>query len=75
MKFSKFMASTTGRITRIVAGLIIIAIGALLWSGWGVVLIIVGLVPLAAGIFDWCVIAPLLRLPVSGAKIRAREAR
>ncbi len=75
MKFSKFMASTTGRITRIVAGLILIALGALLWSGWGVVLIIVGLVPLAAGIFDWCVIAPLLRLPVSGAKIRAHEVR
>lgn len=55
MKFSKFMASTTGRITRIVAGLILIALGALLWSGWGVVLIIVGLVPL--GRVDqafWC---------------------
>jgi len=32
---------------------------------------IIGLVPLAAGIFDFCVFAPLFGAPLSGARIRA----
>jgi hypothetical protein len=32
---------------------------------------IVGLVPLAAGVFDFCVFAPLFGNPMSGPKIRA----
>ena len=68
MGFSKFMASTTGRVVRIVAGLGLIAWGLL---GGGLVPAIIGVVPLAAGIFDWCVFAPLFGAPFKGCDIRS----
>jgi hypothetical protein len=35
------------------------------------VVAVVGLVPLVAGVFDFCVFAPLFGDPLSGAQIRA----
>ena len=70
--FVKFMASTTGRIVRIVAGLALIGWGLLGLGGTsGLIVAIVGLVPLAAGQFDFCVFAPLFGNPLSGRKIRS----
>ncbi len=67
-----FLASPAGRITRIVAGVGLVLWGLLGLNGTtGVVVAIVGLVPLAAGLFDFCVFAPLFKAPLSGAKIRA----
>ncbi len=69
----RFLASMAGRVTRIVAGLALILIG-LLWVqgvvGW--ILAVVGLVPLAAGLLDVCVFAPLFGLPFVGSKLRDR---
>jgi hypothetical protein len=63
--FVKFMASTAGRITRIVAGAALIAWGLLGLTGTvGIIVAVVGLVPLLAGLFDVCVFAPLFRNPV-----------
>lgn len=68
-KFACFMASAIGRGIRIVAGLALIAWG---WSmrgqTSGTVLMVVGLLPLAAGIFNVCVIAPIIGAPFSGAQ-------
>jgi hypothetical protein len=70
--FVKFMASPAGRITRIVAGIVLVALGLLVLKGTGgIILAIVGLVPLVAGLFDFCVFAPLFGAPLSGPKIRA----
>lgn len=70
--FIAFMASTAGRIVRIVAGLAIILWG---WLGMGdttgLIVAVVGALPLLAGLFDFCVFAPLFGCPLSGAKIRA----
>jgi hypothetical protein len=67
-----FLASGAGRIVRIVAGIILIAAGLLAISGTaGIIVAVIGLVPLAAGIFDFCVFAPLFGLPFSGKQIRA----
>lgn len=72
--FVKFMASPAGRITRVVAGLALIA-----WGIWGltgaagVIVAVVGAVPLLAGLFDFCVFAPLFGAPLSGPKIRAEN--
>lgn len=72
--FVKFMASGTGRITRIVAGATLIAWGLLGLTGTtGTVVAIVGIVPLAAGLFDICVLAPFFSVPFSGAKIRGEK--
>jgi hypothetical protein len=67
--FVTFMASTTGRIVRIVAGLGLIAWGLLGSGGW--IPAVIGLLPLAAGLFDFCAFAPLFGCPLSGQKIRA----
>lgn len=72
--FVSFMASTTGRIVRIVAGLALIAWGVLGLGGTtGLVVAIVGALPLLAGLFDFCVFAPLFGAPLSGPKIRASK--
>ncbi len=73
--FVKFMASPAGRITRIVAGLVLIALGLLVVHNTvgTIVLVLVGVLPLLAGIFDFCVFAPLFGNPMSGAKIRAEK--
>ena len=70
--FCTFMASTAGRIIRVVAGIALVALGLLVLKGTaGIVVAVVGLVPLAAGLFDFCVFAPLFGCPMSGPKIRA----
>jgi hypothetical protein len=69
--FVKFMASPAGRIVRIVAGIVLVALGLLVMHGaGGIVVAIVGMVPLVAGLFDFCVFAPLFGAPLSGPKIR-----
>ena len=71
--FFRFIGNTTGRVVRIVVGLLLIAIG-FLWvhgtGGW--ILAIVGLVPLLAGSFDKCVFAPLFGLPFDGPQLRQK---
>jgi hypothetical protein len=71
--FVKFMASRNGRITRIVAGAVLIILGFFVVDNntLGYIMIVVGLVPLLAGLLDYCVLAPLFGAPISGAKIRA----
>lgn len=70
--FISFMASTTGRAVRIIAGLALIAWGVLGLGGTtGLIVAIVGALPLLAGLFDFCVFAPLFGAPLSGPKIRA----
>jgi hypothetical protein len=67
----EFLASGAGRMLRAVAGLILIALGIWLAAGvWRWVLVIIGLVPLAAGLFDFCVFAPLFSLPFGGDRLR-----
>jgi hypothetical protein len=69
--FVKFMASPAGRITRIVAGIALVALGIFMHSVGGIIVAVVGLVPLLAGLFDFCVFAPLFGAPLSGPKIRS----
>ncbi len=70
MGFAKFMSSAWGRILRIVAGLVLIYLGLYFNNIVGYILALVGLIPLLAGIFDFCVFAPLFGAPFSGKKIR-----
>lgn len=67
-----FLASTSGRIVRIVAGLALIFWGLTGLGGvTGTIVAVIGAVPLAAGVFDFCVFAPLFGAPLSGPRIRA----
>jgi hypothetical protein len=72
--FIKFMASPAGRITRVAAGIALIAWALLGLSGVAaVVVIVIALVPLLAGLFDFCVFAPLFSNPFWGRQIRGEQ--
>lgn len=71
MPFLTFMASGAGRISRIAAGAALVALGVALGGGY-LALSVVGLVPLAAGLFDFCIFAPLARMPFMGNAFRQR---
>jgi len=60
MGFARVMSSSAGRVIRILAGLALILLGLLLVKGTGgLILAIIGLLPLVAGVFDFCVFAPI----------------
>ena len=69
----RFLASAAGRWTRAVAGVVLILVGLGAVRGtWGWVIAIVGLAPLAAGLFDFCIFAPLFGYPFGGEDLRRR---
>jgi ABC-type protease/lipase transport system fused ATPase/permease subunit len=77
MAFASFMSSAAGRVLRVVAGLGLIGWGvylALVASNitTGIILVVVGLLPLVAGLVDFCIFAPLFGAPYSGAQVRMR---
>jgi hypothetical protein len=61
MRIVRMMNSAAGRGARALAGVGLIAAGAVIGGGTGLVLALVGLVPLAAGAAGVCLAAPLLR--------------
>ncbi len=64
MEFAKFMSSWAGRIIRIFAGLLLIWLGLIVVRGTvGWILAIIGLLPAVAGLFNFCVFAPLFGGP------------
>jgi hypothetical protein len=64
MGFARFMSSVAGRLLRIVAGIALIIVGlAVVHGTGGVIFAIIGLVPLVAGLFNFCVFAPLFGGP------------
>lgn len=70
--FAQFMASAAGRIVRIIAGALILYWGYTKWgTAAGTILVIIGLIPFLAGVFDVCVITALAGGPFVGRKIRA----
>jgi hypothetical protein len=72
--FVKFMASKSGRVSRVVAGIALIAWGLLgITSTTGIIVAMVGLVPLLAGMVDVCVFAPLFGNPFKGPQIRGEQ--
>ncbi len=70
--FVSFMSSTAGRILRSVVGLVLLYVGWASMSGTGgIVVIVVGVVLVAVGVFDVCLFAPLFGNPMSGKQVRA----
>ena len=71
--FSKFLASTVGRVVRSVAGILIIILAYMyLDSPWNYVGMAFGLLPFLAGVLDFCIFAPLAKLPFSGKDLRSK---
>jgi hypothetical protein len=63
MSLITFMSSTTGRLVRAFAGVALIVVGLVLGGGW-IALSVIGLIPLAAGALNVCLLAPLLGQPL-----------
>jgi len=66
MGFVRFMNSTAGRVARIGAGLVLIVGGLVAGGTAGLVVAAVGVVPLAAGLANVCLFAPLFHAPFRG---------
>lgn len=67
MAFARFMAQPFGRAARVIAGLVTMGVGfAVIGGTIGWIVTVVGLVPLLAGLFKVCLIAPFIHAPFSG---------
>jgi hypothetical protein len=64
MRIVQLMNSRAGRAARVLAGLALIGTSAALGGTGGLVLAVIGIVPLAAGTAGACLAAPLLRVPM-----------
>jgi len=65
-----FLASMNGRVLRAIAGIVLIVIGWAVGGTAGWIIGLIGLVPLAAGVFDFCLLAPLMGHSFWGRDIR-----
>lgn len=65
MSVLQFLQSGTGRVTRIIVGLVLVVLGLWLGGLW-LTLSVVGLVPIAAGAFGFCLLAPFFHRPIRG---------
>ena len=67
MKFVHFMLSIAGRLLRIVAGVVIIWLALhFLQQPWSYVIAVIGLVPIAAGLLNFCLLGPLFHVDLLG---------
>lgn len=66
MQFAEWMSRPAGRILRVLAGVVLIAAGLYFQGVWGYVVAIIGVVPVLAGVFNFCLIAPILGAPLRG---------
>ncbi len=65
----QFMQSVTGRTIRIILGIILLALGLFVIQGvWGIVVALIGLIPLVAGLLGVTLIAPLFGYTLTGRK-------
>jgi predicted PurR-regulated permease PerM len=65
----QFMQSAVGRTTRIILGIILLALGLFVMGGiWGIIVAILGLLPLVGGAFGICLLAPLVGYTLTGHK-------
>ncbi|MBN8617485.1 MAG: DUF2892 domain-containing protein [Anaerolineae bacterium] len=76
MAFVTFMTGNTGRMLRIIAGIILMTVGVLVVKDTlGTVLSVVALIPIAGGLLDFCVVGAVLGYPFRGAAAREQLAR
>ena len=69
--FGQFIASSTGRLLRGVVGAALILVGIAVGGTGGIVLAVIGVIPLSAGVFDLCYVSALLGGPIRGGQIRS----
>ena len=71
LHFAELMATPAGRLVRAFLGIALLVLAYFIGGAAGIALAVVALVPIAAGAFNLCFIAPLLHVPFRGAKLAA----
>jgi len=67
LSFAKMMATVYGRGVRVLAGLLLIALALFALDGTAaIVVFVVALLPLLAGLFNFCAISLFIGAPFSG---------
>lgn len=67
MRFVHFMRSIAGRLLRVVAGAIMMYLGLTrIEAPWSYVVAMVGVVPILAGLLNFCLLGPLFRVDLWG---------
>jgi Inner membrane protein YgaP-like, transmembrane domain len=76
MALIQFMSGAAGRIARAIAGVVLVGLGLFVIQGaLGWVVALVGLLPLAAGTFDFCLLDALFGIPLKGRDARASHGK
>lgn len=76
MPFITFMTSNRGRMMRVIAGLVLMSVGLLVVKETlGMILALIALVPIAGGLFDFCLVGVLMGYPFRGAQAREQIAQ
>ncbi len=74
--FARFINSTAGRVLRIIVGAVMVIWGALNAADTsGIVVLVIGCIPLIAGAMDLCLVSALLGGPLSGRRVREVASR
>ena len=66
MSFGRLMATRWGRWPRIALGFALIAFGIYLQNPWGILIALFGVVPVASGLDNFCLAAPLFGGRIDG---------
>jgi hypothetical protein len=73
MQFVKFITSGMGRAARIALGIVIMLLGLIVVQGTiGTIMAVVALIPIAGGLFDFCLIGFALGYPLKGSEARKK---
>ena len=64
------MATASGRGLRLLAGLVLVGVGLAMGGLGRSIVAIVGLVPLLAGLTNVCLLAPVVKAPFRGSRVR-----
>lgn len=75
MRFLSFMNTSTGRVIRVIGGLVVLAAGILVGGGVGVALAAFAVLPIATGVFGLCPINPLVGQPMRACAVPVKRAR
>lgn len=73
MQFLSFMNTPAGRAIRVVAGLLLVAVGLLVGGGLGLALAAFAVLPIATGVFGVCPVNPLVGQPMRACAVPAKR--
>ena len=75
MRFLSFMNTSTGRVIRVIGGLVVLAAGILVGGGVGAALAVFAVLPIATGVFGLCPVNPIFGQPMRACAVPVKHTR